>query len=102
MAFTSVPIIVICCYILGEIIKLIFKKRKTAYRAIPVVLSVAGGCLGIIVFKSNPEMLYESANIWDAMGIGIVSGASATGANQIIKQIFFKNGKSKEDGEDDN
>ncbi|MBQ2711503.1 MAG: hypothetical protein IJF66_06140 [Clostridia bacterium] len=27
-------------------------------------------------------------NAWSALGIGIVSGASATGANQIIKQIF--------------
>ena len=37
--------------------------------------------------------------MWSALGIGTVSGASATGANQIIKQIFFKH--DKEDGNDD-
>ena len=99
MTFTSVPIIVICCYILGEIIKLIFKKKQEVYRAIPIVLSVVGGVLGIIIFKTNPEMLYEAANIWTALGVGVVSGASATGANHIIKQIFFK--RDKEDNDDD-
>ncbi len=44
-------------------------------------------------------MLYEAANIWTALGVGVVSGASATGANQIIKQIFFK--RDKEDNDDD-
>lgn len=100
MTFTSVPIIVICCYILGEIIKLIFKKKQEVYRAIPIVLSVVGGVLGIIIFKSNPEMLFEAANVWSAFGIGVVSGASATGANQIIKQIFFKSNKDDEDDSD--
>ncbi len=99
MEFTSVPIIVVCCYVLGEIIKIVFKKRKKAYRAIPVVLSVVGGLLGVLIFLTSPELLYEAANIWTALGVGIVSGASATGANQIIKQIFFK--QDKKDNEDD-
>ena len=101
MTCTSVPVIVVCCYILGEIIKLIFKNKKQAYRAIPIVLSFIGGMLGIVIFKSNPEMIFEAANIWSALGIGIISGASATGANQIIKQIFYKNDNGKEGSEDD-
>lgn len=101
MNFSSVPIIVICCYILGEIIKIIFKKRKTVYRAIPIILSVSGGILGIVIFISNPELLYDSANIWNALEIGIVSGACATGANQIIKQVFYKNDERKADSEND-
>ncbi len=99
MTFTSVPIIIVCCYVLGEIIKMIFKNKKQFYRAIPVVLSAVGGVLGIVIFITNPEMIYEAANVWAALGIGIVSGASATGANQIIKQIFFKS--DKENGNDD-
>ena len=101
MDFTCLPIIVICCYILGEFIKLIFKKKKQVYRAIPVILSSAGGILGVLIFVTNPEMLFETANLWDALGVGIISGASATGANQIIKQIFYKKDKGKEDGKDD-
>lgn len=39
-------------------------------------------------------MIFNANNIWIALGTGIVSGASATGTNQIIKQIF-----KKEEGE---
>ena len=99
MTFTSVPIIVICCYILGEIIKVIFKNKKQFYRAIPIILSVVGGVLGTVIFKTNPEMLFDAVNIWSALEIGIVSGASSTGANQIIKQIFLK--KDKDDSVND-
>ena len=40
-------------------------------------------------------MILEASNIWIALGIGIVSGASATGTNQIIKQLF-KNTKEEQ------
>ena len=39
-------------------------------------------------------MMMNASNIWVALGIGIVSGASSTGTNQIIKQLF---NKEKED-----
>ena len=64
MEFSSVPIIVLCCYIIGII--------------------------GIVIFYTNPEMILDAHNVWVALGVGIVSGASSTGANQIIKQVFSK------------
>ncbi len=94
MDFTSVPIIVVCSYIVGELYKQIFKKKTDAYRFIPVLLSIVGGILGVIIYFTNPEMIFNAANVWIALGVGIVSGASATGANQIIKQLF---GKRRED-----
>ena len=90
MDFTSVPIIVVCCYIIGEIYKVLFKNKQEAYKLIPIVMAIIGGLLGIIIYLTNPEMILNAENIWIALGIGIVSGASSTGANQIIKQIFKK------------
>ena len=91
MDFTSVPIIVVCCYIIGEIYKALFKNKQEAYKLIPIVMAIIGGVLGIIIYLTHPEIILNAENIWVALGIGIVSGDSSTGANQIIKQIFKKN-----------
>ena len=91
MDFTSVPIIVICCYIIGEIYKACFHKRQEAYRFIPTILSIVGGIIGIVIYYTNPEIILNADNVWVALGIGLVSGSSSTGANQIVKQIFRRN-----------
>ena len=49
MDFTSVPIIVVCCYIIGEIYKVLFKNKQEAYKLIPIVMAITGGLLGIII-----------------------------------------------------
>lgn len=92
MNFASVPIIVILCYILGEIYKIIFKNKKETYKLIPLLVSLFGGVLGILIYFTAPEILNVD-NIYLALEIGIISGSSATGTNQIIKQIF----KNKEE-----
>lgn len=90
MEFSSVPIIVLCCYIIGEIYKIVFKNKKESYKLILLILSIFGGIIGIVIFYTNPEMILDAHNVWVALGVGIVSGASSTGANQIIKQVFSK------------
>lgn len=88
MEFTSIPIIVIICYIIGEIYKVLFKNKQDLYKLIPIILACFGGLLGILIFLTNPEIMLNVSNAWTALGIGIVSGVSSTGTNQIIKQIF--------------
>lgn len=90
MNFSSVPIIVICCYIIGELYKACFHKKQDVYCFIPVILTIVGGILGIVIFYTNPEIILDADNVWVALGIGLVSGASSTGTNQIIKQLFKK------------
>lgn len=90
MEFSSVPIIVVCCYLMGEIYKVIFKKRPKTYKLIPVLVSVSGGILGILIYLTNKEMIMNASNIWIALGIGIISGASSTGTNQVVKQFLSK------------
>ena len=91
MEFSSIPIIVILCYIVGEIYKVLFKNKQDLYKLIPIILACFGGLLGILIFLTNPEILLNVSNAWTALGIGMVSGVSSTGTNQIIKQIFIKN-----------
>ncbi len=90
MEFSSVPIIVVCCYLMGEIYKVVFKKRPKTYKLIPVLVSVSGGILGILIYLTNKEMIMNASNIWIALGIGIISGASSTGTNQVVKQLLSK------------
>lgn len=93
MDFTSVPIIVICCYVIGELYKVILKKRQNVYNLIPILMAIVGGILGVLIYITNPEIIFSVDNIWTAIGIGIVSGLSSTGTNQIFKQ-FLKRGEN--------
>lgn len=94
MDFISVPIIVVCCYIIGELFKLIFKSKQEAYSYIPIITATFGGALGVLIFFTSPEIIMAQ-NPWAALGMGIISGSSATGTNQIIKQ-FIKNRSNEE------
>lgn len=90
MEFYSIPIIVIISYMIGEIYKVIFRNKEQLYKLIPIIVSMTGGILGILIYLTNSEMILNANNIWIALSIGIVSGASATTTNQIIKQLFNK------------
>ena len=90
MEISSIPIILIICYMVAEVFKVIFKKKDNMYKLIPIFVSMLGGMLGILIFLTNPEMILNAANIWNALLVGIVSGASSTTTNQIIKQLLKK------------
>ncbi len=99
MNYEGIPLIILLCYIFGEIYKVIFKNNKQIYKLIPLLVSLLGGILGVILYKSEPSMILEANNIYIALFIGLISGASSTGANQIVKQVFMKgkdNNVSKE------
>ena len=99
MNYEGIPLIILLCYIFGEIYKVIFKKNKQIYKLIPLLVSLLGGILGVILYKCEPSMILEANNIYIALFIGLISGASSTGANQIVKQVFMKgkdNNVSKE------
>ena len=93
MDFVSVPIIVLICYMIGEIYKVLFKQKQELYKLIPIIVAFIGGMLGVLIYITTPEMIFNVNNLWDALLIGIMSGSSATGTNQIVKQIF----KNKEE-----
>lgn len=94
MEFTSIPLIVIVSYCVGEIIKVIFKKKKEVVKLIPLLVTLLGGILGAIIYLSEPSYLITKS-MYESIFLGLISGASSTGANQIIKKLFSKEKKDE-------
>lgn len=94
MEFMSVPIIVLICYMVAEVYKVMFKKKEELYKLIPILVGVVGGIIGVIIYYTEPKLMFNTKSVWLALGMGIVSGFSSAGTNQIIKQM---KGKEKED-----
>ena len=85
--YTIVPVILVICYSMGEIYKIVFKKKTHKY--IPAVLTSLGGLLGILIYITNPELLMVD-DIYTAITLGLISGGSSIGAHQIVKQLIKK------------
>lgn len=78
----TVLAIVVITYLIGAAAKLI-PHIKDEY--IPVIVGAAGGVLGVAGMYLMPD--YPAQDIMNAIAIGIVSGLSSTGVNQVYKQI---------------
>jgi len=78
----TVLAIVVITYLIGAAAKLI-SHIKDEY--IPVIVGVAGGVLGVAGMYLMPD--FPAQDIMNAIAIGIVSGLSSTGVNQVYKQI---------------
>lgn len=92
MNFSVIPIIVAVSYLIGEIMKLMLCEKNN--QIIPLTVTIVGGVLGVIFFYIDPQILLNVDNFGDAFMLGLTSGASATGTNQIYKQLssyFTKN-----------
>lgn len=84
LGFVAFPAIVVICYLLGATFKAI--NNDTLNKFIPMICGLAGGILGVVVFKTIPG--YIPADNWlMALAIGIVSGFAATGINQVYQQF---------------
>lgn len=87
LEIVCVPVIVTLVFVLMEIYKkFIAKDNEVLIRIIPVIAGVLGIVFGIICFYCVPEII-SASNIWTAMLVGGASGLSATGCNQIFKQL---------------
>ena len=88
MEFTSIPIIVIICYMVGEFYKIMFKKYKILYKLIPILNAILGGILGILIFFTNPEIILNAKNIYI---IGIRSCAPLASFLSFYLNLMFDN-----------
>ncbi len=87
MQIICVPIIVsaVVC-IMQAYKKFIAKSNEILSRIIPILALVLGGVLGILCYYIFPTIIM--ANSWYmAIIVGAASGLSATGCNQIFKQL---------------
>ncbi len=80
----SIPAIVIICYLIGAGLKAI--NNKTVEKFIPIICGFVGGIFGVVAFVTIPGFI-PAENWIVAAAVGIVSGFSATGINQIYKQM---------------
>lgn len=78
----STVAIVVITYLIGLAVKAI-PQIKDNY--IPIIVGIAGGILGIIGMYVIPD--FPANDILNAIAVGIVSGLSSTGVNQIYKQV---------------
>ena len=87
MEIICVPAIVSIVYAIIEAYKKwIAKGRQKWLAVIPLIAMIIGGILGVAIFYIAPQIIIAS-NVWWALIVGLASGLSAVGSNQIFKQL---------------
>ena len=89
MEFISIPIIVVICYLIGEIYKVVFKNKKEMYKLIPVLLTLMGGVIGVVLFQVDETYLGVNS-IVSALEIGMISGSASTGTYELVNKLWKK------------
>lgn len=90
MEYVGIPSIIIICYLVGEIFKLMILKKKSKYKYIPIIVGITGGILGVISYYISPNIVLNVESPLVAISIGILSGLASTGSNELIRQIIKK------------
>ncbi len=90
--FTAIPCITVIAYLIGSVFKIFTKGTKNEF--IPALCGVAGGVLGALCFFFFPDCI-PGGNLLFSIATGILSGFSATGVNQMYKQMTEKKEKSE-------
>ena len=87
LEIVCVPVITILVFALMEIYKrYIAKDKKVRVAIIPIIAGALGIVFGIVCFYAFPVII-SATNLGVAILIGGASGLSATGCNQIFKQL---------------
>lgn len=82
----SVPVIATIVYWAVNLIKYAVNNNEKFKRFIPLISAGLGAVLGVACFYAVPSIIAAS-NVLTAMILGGSSGLSATGCNQIIRQL---------------
>lgn len=82
-----VPVIVAIVYALMSIYKTyIAKDNEKLIRFIPLIGGGLGIILGIVIYFAFPSLIVAT-NVFTAILVGCASGLSATGCDQVFKQL---------------
>lgn len=80
----SVAAITVICYLIGEAVKGTGLNNKW----IPTICGVSGLVLGIVGLFVMPD--FPASDFITAAAVGVVSGLTATGINQVFRQLGNK------------
>ena len=83
---TTIPALAAIVYTIIDIAKTVLGGDERFKRFIPLIACVLGAGCGVVAFYCVPGVM-ETENLLVALVLGAASGLSATGANQIGKQL---------------
>lgn len=86
LSLISVPAIATAVYLLIEVLKKAVNNNEKVLRFVPLIALGLGAIGGVICYYFIPSTI-PANNVVVAIIIGAASGLSATGTNQIIKQL---------------
>lgn len=86
LQIASVPAIAAVVYWVVNLIKYTTKYNEKLLTFVPLISAVLGVACGLIAFFAIPNIM-PTDNIFVAVVLGGASGLTATGFNQIIKQL---------------
>lgn len=82
--FAPMAVVVVICVPFGMFLKWNFEGNAGNTAAIPWMLALTGGTLGIVAQLVMPE--YKELDRLTAFAMGIVSGLASVGAYQVVHQ----------------
>lgn len=82
----TIPAIAAIVYTIIDITKTACGGDEKFKRFIPLISALLGAVLGVVSFYAVPGVV-ETQNIIVAIVLGAASGLSATGTNQVVKQL---------------
>lgn len=91
--FATIPAIAAIVYTIIDIAKTALGGDDRFKKFIPLIACVLGAGIGAVCFYFVPGII-GSTNILVAIVIGAASGLSATGTNQVVKQLTTKSEKT--------
>ena len=83
---TTIPALAAIVYTIIDIAKTALGGDERFKRFVPLIACVLGAGCGVVAFYCVPGVM-ETENLLVALVLGAASGLSATGANQIGKQL---------------
>ena len=83
---TTIPALAAIVYTIIDITKTAMGGDEKFRRFIPLIACVLGAICGVVAFYFVPGVL-DTQNLLVAIVLGAASGLSATGTNQIAKQL---------------
>ena len=91
----SIPALAAIVYTIIDITKTAMGGDEKFRRFIPLIACVLGAVCGVVAFYFVPGV-FQTENLLVAIVLGASSGMSATGTNQVVKQLT--SGTTKTEG----
>jgi len=80
-----IPAIAAVCYTVIELIKMITGGSEQMKNLYPLISTCLGAVLSVVLYYAEPGLL--SRSLAEAVLVGMASGLSATGGDQIVKRL---------------